>query len=130
MFGVILDGKTYDLNVKYGTIGRSFRIEEGENSGTMLSGLYTRDIIGTYYDYVMEVESDPRRPAVYDQFFEAISAPADSHQLILPYGQGTITFNAMVSSGSDNFYGKLSNVSRWGGLRVNFRAIRPKREPT
>lgn len=65
---VIMDGVSYRLNVRYETLGRSFRLEEGQNAGTMLSGDYTRDLMGTYYDYSMEVEPDPRFPADYDAF--------------------------------------------------------------
>lgn len=46
---VIMDGVSYRLNVRYETLGRSFRLEEGQNAGTMLSGDYTRDLMGTYY---------------------------------------------------------------------------------
>lgn len=113
---VIMDGVSYRLNVRYETLGRSFRLEEGQNAGTMLSGDYTRDLMGTYYDYSMEVEPDPRFPADYDAFYEAISAPVSSHSLTLPYGQSTITFDAMVSEGTDLYRGKVANRTRWGGL--------------
>lgn len=130
MFGVILDDVTYNLRVKFGTIGRSFRIEDGPNASNMLSGLYKRDIMGTYYDYSMEIEQDPNNPTIYDQFYEAISAPVDSHKLILPYGQGLITFDAMVTGGSDYYRGKIANVNRWNELQVQFTAQKPQREPT
>lgn len=44
---VIMDGVSYRLNVRYETLGRSFRLDEGQNAGTMLSGDYTRDLMGT-----------------------------------------------------------------------------------
>ena len=127
---VIMDGVSYRLNVRYETLGRSFRLEEGQNAGTMLSGDYTRDLMGTYYDYSMEVEPDPRFPADYDAFYEAISAPVSSHSLTLPYGQSTITFDAMVSEGTDLYRGKVANRTRWGGLQVQFTAKKPQRTPT
>lgn len=127
---VIMDGVSYRLNVRYETLGRSFRLEEGQNAGTMLSGDYTRDLMGTYYDYSMEVEPDPRFPADYDAFYEAILAPVSSHSLTLPYGQSTITFDAMVSEGTDLYRGKVANRTRWGGLQVQFTAKKPQRTPT
>ena len=96
----------------------------------MLSGLYKRDLLGTYYDYAMEVEPDPQYPGDYDSFFEAITAPVDSHSLTLPYGQSTITFDAMVTSGSDLYRGQVAGFNRWGGLQVQFTAQKPQREPT
>lgn len=129
MYSVILDGVEYPLRVKHGTIGRSFRIEEGQNAGHMLSGRYERDITGTYFDYVMSVEPDPVHPEIYDQFYEAISAPVDSHKLVLPYGQSTIAYNAMVTYGNDKYRGKIAGVNRWGGLEVCFTAMSPYRRP-
>ena len=113
---VIMDGVSYRLNVRYETLGRSFRLDEGQNAGKMLSGDYTRDLMGTYYDY--------------DAFFDAISAPVKSHSLTLPYGQSTITFGAMVSVGTDLYQGKVANRTRWGGLQVQFTAKKPQRTPT
>lgn len=130
MFGVILDGVTYNLRVTYETLRRSFRIEDGDNAGNMLSGYYQRDVIGTYYDYEMTVEADPNDPATYDRFYEAISAPVNSHEITLPYGQGTITYNAMVTEGEDYYRGSVGGKKRWGMLRVLFTAIEVKREPT
>lgn len=126
---ILMDGTTYRLNVRYETLGRSFRLSEGQNAGEMLSGDYTRDLVGTYYDYAMQVEPDPRFPADYDAFFEAISAPVSSHSLTLPYGQSTITFDAMVSGGEDGYRGESAGRKRWGGLQVQFTAKKPQRTP-
>ena len=130
MMTIVMDGVTYRLRVRYETLGRNFHLDDGENADYMLSGLYKRDLLGTYYDYSMEIEPDPMYPADYDSFFEAITAPVDSHSLTLPYGQGTITFDAMVTSGSDLYRGQVAGSNRWGGLQVQFTAQKPQREPT
>ena len=127
---IVMDQIEYHLRVNYETLGRSFHLDDGENADYMLSGLYKRDLLGTYYDYAMEVEPDPQYPGDYDSFFEAITAPVDSHSLTLPYGQSTITFDAMVTSGSDLYRGKVAGFNRWGGLQVQFTAQKPQREPT
>ena len=59
---IVMDGTTYRLRVKFKTLGRSFRVEDGDNAGDMLSGLYKRDVISTYYDYSREVEPDSQYP--------------------------------------------------------------------
>lgn len=127
---VILDGTSYSLFVRYETLGRSFHLDDGDNANYMLSGLYQRDLIGTYYDYTMEVEPDPKHPEDYDSFFDAITAPVPSHTITLPYGQSTITYDAMVTSGSDLYRGVVAGKSRWGGLQVQFTAQKPQKEPT
>lgn len=127
---VEMDGVSYKVRVKIKTLGRSFRIEESERSGVVKSGRYFRDIIGTYYDYDMEVEPDPAAPEDYDGFYEAISAPVESHTITVPYGQSTMTYEAMVSSGEDKQRDKIGGVVRWTGLKVSFSAIAPQRRPT
>lgn len=127
---IVMDGVTYRLRVRYETMGRSFRIEDGDNAGNMLSGLYKRDLLGTYYDYVMEVEPDPAAPQDYDSFFDAISAPVPNHSITLPYGQTTITYDAMVTEGEDLYRGNLARRNSWGGLQVQFTAQKPQKEPT
>lgn len=127
---IVMDGVTYRLRVRYETLGRSFRIEDGDNAGNMLSGLYKRDLLGTYYDYAMEVEPDPAAPQDYDSFYDAISAPVPNHSITLPYGQTTITYDAMVTEGSDLYRGRLAGRERWGGLQVQFTAQKPQKEPT
>ena len=124
-----MDGVTYNLRVRFETITRSFRIEDGQNAGSMLSGLYKRDLVGTFYDYSMEIEPDPLHPSDYDAFYQEISAPVDSHTITLPYGQSTITFDAMVTYGNDVYRGITAGRKRWNGLQVTFTSIEPLREP-
>lgn len=128
--GITMDDKLYRVGVRYNTIGRSFRIQEGANAGEMLSGRYELDSHGTYYDYQMNVEPNPQYPADYDAFFEAISDPNGIHTVVMPYGQSTITLQIKVSSGGDTSRGRLAGVRRWGGLQVKFESIRPSRTPT
>ena len=127
---VTMDGKQYRVRVKIRTLRRSFRIEEDDRSGMVKSGAYFRSIIGTYYDYAMDVEPDPAAPEDYDAFFEAISAPVEAHTVTLPYGQETLTYQAMVSAGEDKQRDKVAGVTRWTGLTVTFTAKKPQRRPT
>ena len=126
---IVMDGTTYILRVQYETIGRSFRLEDGENAGKMISGLYERDLVGTYYDYSMTVEPEPGSEADYDAFYEAISAPVSSHSITMPYGQGTMTFDAMVYEGTDLYRGMVAGQRKWAGLQVTFSAKGPQRTP-
>lgn len=125
-----MDGTLYHVRTKYPTLTRSFEIIEGQNSGTALSGLEIRDIIGTGYSYQLEVERDPQYPTDYDNFFNAISSPVSSHEITMPYGQGTITYNAKVTSGSDTYYGNIAGYNRWSGLTVSFDCVEPQIFPS
>lgn len=63
-------------------------------------------------------------------FSRQSAPPVDSHSITVPYGQGTITFDAMVTAGNDRFRGRVGQQQRWKGLQVQFTAIKPQREPT
>lgn len=124
-----MDGTTYRVRIVYDTLIRSFELLEGVNAGEMLSGRHERDLLGTGYTYQMQVEPDPRYPTDYDAFFEAISAPVDSHTIIMPYGQTNITYEAMVESGQDTYRGIVGGRTKWRGLTVQYRYIEPQRVP-
>ena len=124
-----IDGKEYDMFVT--SLERKATIKDGKNSTTTLSGEYKRDVAGTYYDYDMEIEfrsSDAKR---YDDMYEVITAPQNQpHSVTLPYGQRTITFDAYISTVNDAIKRKRSGMTAWGGLSLEFRAIRLQRRPT
>lgn len=126
-FGITVDGIHYRVHVTYGSMERAFQLIEGDNAGMMLTGRQTRDILGTGYSYSMTFEQDPANADDYDALFEALSDPVDSHSITVPYGQRTITFQAMVESGSDIFRGTVGGVKKWAGLKVNFKPIEPQR---
>lgn len=123
-----LDGKEYP-NLHVVSCKRSFAVLDGDNAGRVMTGAMKRDIIGTYYNYSLEIDPVASDPEEYDEFYEAISAPADSHALTVPYAQGTATFDAYVSNGDDELISKYGTKNEWGNLTFNFIAMKPKREP-
>ena len=126
---VTMDGRQYRVRVKIKTLRRSFRIEEDDRSSMVKSGAYFRSIIGTYYDYAMEVEPDPAAPEEYDDFFEAISAPVESHSITVPYGQSTLTFDAYVANVDDELMRVQEDRNLWGKFAFTFTAMEPQRRP-
>lgn len=125
MFGITMDGRKYKVRARFESLEETARLEEGINAGDMLSGDHERDLMGTYLSHVMDVEPDPRYPNEYDAFYAAIIAPVKSHSIVMPHGQGTITYDAMVSEAGHRSRGVLGGVRRWSGLRVEFSSIRP-----
>lgn len=122
-----LDGRAYNMIVPADGIKRSFQVLDGDNAGRTLSGIMSRDIIGTYYNYSLTVQPHGNDPAEYDAFYEAISAPVDSHSLRFPYGQSTLTFQAYITSGEDTLQFQENGQNYWGGLTINFIAMGPQR---
>lgn len=125
--GITIDGREYNIRIKYETLRRAFEINEGPNSGVSIDGTMIRDIIGTKYNYQIDVEPDPADPTDYDEFYELISSPVASHEVSFPYGQETITFNAAIESGTDTYMGAIGGANRWVGLSIVFRAFEPQR---
>lgn len=123
MIGITLDGTLYRVRLVYNTMNRRFSLEGGTNEGYMLDRSHERDLIGTRYSYQMGIEPDPRYPQDYDAFYEAISAPVDSHTISLPYGQGSIEFDAEIDDGEDTWGGRIAGVNRWSGLKIDFTPI-------
>lgn len=129
MTGIHMDGKDYRVRALFGTIEETATLEEGVNAGDMLSGDHERDLVGTFYGHALAVEPDPRYPGDYDRFFDDISAPVPSHSITMPHGQGSVTYDAMVSAARHTTRGRLAGVRRWTGLVVTFSSIRPVRRP-
>lgn len=125
-----VDNVSYRVRIVYNSLVREWNLIEGPNAGDMLSGRHERDLVGTKYTYSMEIEPDPRYQTDYDALVDALSAPVASHTVTVPNGQGTLTYDAMIQSGSDTYRGQLAGQRRWGGLTVTFKAISINREAT
>jgi len=126
-YSLTVDDVSYRVHVIFPTLVNSFEIMEGPNSGTAQTGREIRDIIGTRYDYEMDVEPDARYPQDFDALFEVLSAPVESHRVNLPYGQSELSFDAAVSEGSRTWHGFTAGYERWKGLKIKFRALKPQR---
>lgn len=127
MESIRLDGTAYRVHVEYESLVESFEIAEGQNAGTSITSRQIRDILGTAYSYTLNVERDPRYPEDFDRFYDAISAPVDSHTVVMPHGQENLTFDAVVTSGQVTYGGILGNRRYWRKLTVNFKPVEPQR---
>jgi len=104
---------------------RRGQVLETNNSIRFNSGRMSREIIGTYYNYSLQIEHEDARQ--YDRLYYALTAPVDSHEIVIPYGQTTLTFNAYVTGARDNLTFLNDNLRIWGGLEVDFTAMAPER---
>lgn len=123
-----LDGITYRVRVVYDTYADTFELVEGPNAGDMLSGDRNRDLIGTKATYEMRVEPDPRYPADFDAFYAAVRAPVDTHSITVYDGQTTLTYQAMIQSGSRVLRGTVGGVRRYRGSTIRFVPSAPQWE--
>ena len=122
-----IDGVTYNVEVK--KLTRSFGIMDGQKAGRVLSGGMVRDIIGTYFNYELEIDTSNLDHAEYAELYDRLSAPQDSHLIEVPYNQSVQVFEAYVSSGSDSLKRKGVDGVWWEGLKIKFVAMDPQRRP-
>lgn len=125
-----LDG--VEFNVWVTSLKRKFAVTDTDNSGRTMDGNMHRDIIGTYYNYTMDIDTEDLKLSDYDLLYEMLSAPVPSHTLKVPYGQSTLTFKAYVTNGEDNVTirkVKKGVANIWNGLSINFIAMEPQRRP-
>lgn len=120
-----IDGKEYDVSILFipeEGIERKFNILDGNNAGRLQAkGKMYRDIIGTFFTYVIKIDTNRLNPQEYDELYETISDPnVDSHTLVVPYGQSTLTFEAYITSGSDKLSRRVNGVNYWEGLSLEF----------
>ncbi len=122
-----IDGKSYNVSVT--DLQRKASVLDGENAGRVMSGLMVRDIIGTYYNYSMTLDTRSLNFSDYDSLYEVLTAPVDCHSITVPYGQGTATFDAYISNADDVLKRMDGSRNLWGDLQINFVAMAPKRYP-
>lgn len=120
-----IDGQGFS-GVGVESLKRSFRIPDGPNAGEMLSGDYERDIVGTYYDYDLILTAEQMPDSEYNALYEIITAPVNSHTVVMPYGLSAITYEAMIQSGTDELI-PMDDGTWWGNFNISFRAKKPQR---
>ena len=109
---------------------RSFQILDGENAGRqILTAKMERDVLGTFYNYSMNIDSRFMTREEYDVLYELLSAPVDSHVIEVPYAQETLIFEAYVTNGTDELARIRNNSNNWANLQINFIAMEPQRRP-
>lgn len=126
---MILDGTAYRLHVV--SLKRSFQVLDTDNSGRVIeAGQMYRDIVGTFYNYELKLTPIAGAEEDYHAFYEAISSPAESHLLTLPYGrEGTLTQRMYVTAGTDELLRQENGKNVWNGLTVKYVATRACRTP-
>lgn len=126
---VIVDGIEYKVNVIKPSRELSFEITEGKNTGMSLAFREIRDIGGTKYNYTMRVEPMRDFPEDFDALFWALSAPVNSHRVVMPFAQSTLEFDALIRTGRIIDGDVSGEFRRWYGMEITFEAIEPQRKP-
>ena len=125
-----IDGRYFNVFIPEGGIKRKFNVADTDAATRSLSGKMIRDVIGTFYNYTIEINTNYLSPDEYDAFYELISSPADSHVMRLPYGKsGSIQIEAYITTGEDTLVIVRNGQNKWSNLSVNIIAMEPLRYP-
>ncbi len=125
-----MDGVAYDVLVPLdGGLTREADISDGPLVGRMQNYKMQRDLAGTFYNYTLKFGALRRNVGQYDAFFERLTAPVESHQLVVPYGQGSMEYEAYVSKVNHTLKSCFNGVREWGDGSVTFSAMEPQRLP-
>ena len=124
-----IDGRYFNVFIPMDGIERNFSVVDTDDAGRVITGGMERDIVGTYYNYTIKLDTSLLSFEEYDDLYEILSDPVDYHEIIVPYGQRTLAFHAYVTQGKDvlNRIDRLGN--HWKQLSVNFIAMEPERLP-
>jgi len=122
---ITIDNNSYNVGIIQITRKATQRIE---SLGTTLDLRKHYDVRGTYYDYEVELATKHMNLTDYDNLYEALTTPVESHIVTLPYGQSTLTFEARVSVSNDQLIQSFNAFKKWGSLKVTFEALTPQKE--
>lgn len=122
-----IDGRYFNVFIPQDGIERNFAVVDTDDAGRVLTGAMERDIIGTFYNYTIKLNTNFLSFAEYDELYEILSSPVEYHWIIVPYAQSTLRFKAYVTQGKDVLNRMTSKGNHWKQLSVNFIAMEPER---
>ena len=118
-------GRTW--NVRVMSLFENGEVLDSDKSGRGATGNMVRDIIGTYYNYTITVKPKKSHLNEYDEFWNAVTSPVESHQVSFPHNQSYLTFNAYITSASREIKIVTEDGFIWKPMTLNFIAMEPQR---
>lgn len=124
-----LNGRYYKAAIT--SLKRTHNITDGENAGRTKPPLAVmiRDIVGTYVSYTITFDVKGMDVAEYDDMILTLAKPVDSIPVVMPYGQGSMSFAAYITKVEDELLNNIGGVRRWGNCTVTFTPMRAQYMP-
>lgn len=119
-----IDGKTWDYPCQ---IEREAEIKSSDLSGLMLDKSYFNDVLGTWMQYTVTLAVPIGNEPDYYIIYNALTAPVEGHDFVLPYNSSDISFFGRVTSVSDAWV-KMADGNYWKGTTFNIIANEPSKE--
>ena len=123
-----IDGRSYTVG-EVKLTRKSVLNADKLTRGVMLDGSEHIDVRSASYSYSVTVEPRAGFAADYDALYEDITAPITPRAVTLPYGQGTLAFDACVETASDELL-RAGGTNKWRHLVIAFTPLGyPGEEP-
>lgn len=115
-------------------IERTINITDGENAGRTKPPVadMIRDIVGVFISYNAIFEVKGGDVNEYDDMILSlcdISGGKESIPVVMPFGQGSLAFDAYVTKIHDELLSNFGGVRRWGNCSVEFTPMRAQIKP-
>ncbi len=120
-----VDGRAYNVSVT--SLQRSFEVADSDSSGRTADWRMHRDVVGTFYNYSISIDTFRLNTNTYHELYDLLSAPMVSHRFEMPYGRDVLRFEGYVTKGTDNLKFERNGVQYWGGLSFNVISMEPQR---
>lgn len=126
---ICINGRYYNAAIT--SLKRTHDITDGDNAGRTKPPLaeMIRDVVGTFISYTANFEVTSGDVAEYDDLILTLSQPVDYIPITVPYGQGSLSFDAYVTKVEDELIHNIGGKRRWGKCKVTFTPMRPQIRP-
>ena len=120
-----IDGEGFRVQVTQ--LQREFEIRQASDPCTTLDGTCHREPLGSFCHYLMTVAAWSDQGEL-ERFWEKICQPVESFLCSFPYGDGQLTQQMYVESGSQKLL-EAAQGNRWGSITLRFRGKTPRVTP-
>ncbi len=121
---IIIDGTSYAVRITELKRTADILDKYAERSE---DGILHREVIGTYYNYQLKIGVQRGERTLYNNLFDVLSAPVESHRVELPHDH--VEFEGYFSSISDNIRLVDDDGFDCDGLTCKLTCMKPRRTP-
>ena len=126
---ISIGGRYYNAAIT--SLKRTHDITDSENAGRTKPPMaeMIRDIVGTFVSYTATFEVKSGDTGEYDDLILTLVQPVDYIPVVMPYGQGSMSFDAYVTKVEDELQNNIGGKRRWGNCKVTFTPMRAQIKP-
>ena len=128
MFSVGTDpNNMVDYSVSVVSLKRQFNsLDRDDTDRSTITGTLIRNVIGSFFNYSVEVNTKRLNRAEYDSLYNIITSTNEFLYFKFPFGQNDYAFYGYVSTADDELLRVEGNKRFWGNLSFEIVPKSPK----